>query len=63
MSGVNTYSDDTLITAGTLSISISYFSDLTTVKIDSGAFFNLGFSGSDSIGSLWLVGLQMAGGT
>ena len=63
LSGLNTYSGDTLITAGTLSISSSYLSDLAAVKIDSGAFFNLGFSGSDSIGSLWLGGLQMAGGT
>ena len=63
LSGANTYSGDTLITAGTLSISSSYLSDLAAVKIDSGAFFNLGFSGSDSIGSLWLGGLQMAGGT
>ncbi|MEI6367934.1 MAG: autotransporter-associated beta strand repeat-containing protein, partial [Planctomycetota bacterium] len=63
LSGLNTYSGDTLITAGTLSISSSYLSDLAAVKIDSGALFNLGFSGSDSIGSLWLGGLQMAGGT
>ena len=63
MSGLNTYSGDTLITADTLSISSSYLSDLAALKIDSGAFFNLGFSGSDSIGSLWLGGLQMAGGT
>ena len=63
LSDANTYSGDTLITAGTLSISSSYLSDLAAVKIDSGAFFNLGFSGSDSIGSLWLGGLQMAGGT
>ena len=61
LSGANTYSGDTLITAGTLSISSSYLSDLAAVKIDSGALFNLGFSGSDSIGSLWLGGLQMAG--
>ena len=61
LSDANTYSGDTLITAGTLSISSSYLSDLAAVKIDSGALFNLGFSGSDSIGSLWLGGLQMAG--
>ena len=43
LSDANTYSGDTLITAGTLSISSSYLADLAAVKIDSGAFFNLGF--------------------
>jgi len=63
LTGPNTYTGGTIITAGTLSISIAYLADDADVSVASGAIFNLNFTGTDTIGALFLDGVQMAGGT
>ncbi|MBI1367086.1 MAG: hypothetical protein GC162_00380 [Planctomycetes bacterium] len=59
----NTYTGDTTISAGTLSINQTYLADLANVLVASGATFNLNFGGIDTIGALFLNGVQQAAGT
>jgi autotransporter-associated beta strand protein len=63
LSGANTYTGDTIVNKGTLSISNAYLNDAAAVKIDLGAYLNLSFTGSDQIAELWLGGAQMVPGT
>jgi len=63
LSGANTYTGDTIVNKGTLSISHAYLNDAAAVKIDLGARMDLSFTGSDQIAELWLGGAQMAPGT
>lgn len=63
LTGVNTYTGDTSITAGTLSIASPFLADGSNVNVAAGAYFELGFSGTDTISQLWLGGVQMAAGT
>ncbi len=52
----NTYTGDTIVEAGTLSISHAFLADSSTVSIASGAQIALTFSDSDTIGALYLNG-------
>ena len=61
--GANTYTGDTIVNKGTLSISHAYLNDAAAVKIDLGARMDLSFTGSDQIAELWLGGAQMVPGT
>jgi len=63
LSGANTYTGDTIVNKGTLSISHAYLNDAAAVKIDLGATMNLNFTGSDQIAELWLGGAKMVPGT
>jgi autotransporter-associated beta strand protein len=63
LTGANTYTGHTIVRDGTLSINNGYLADASTVVIDSGAVFNLNFSGTDTIGSLLLGGVPVAPGT
>ena len=63
LSGVNTYGGDTAVTAGTLSITHLGLPDLAAVRITAGAVLDLNFSSTDTVGSLWLDGLNMGLGT
>jgi fibronectin-binding autotransporter adhesin len=63
LDAVNTYSGDTSVEAGILSITKSYLSDTADVMIDSGAIFDLSFVGSDTIGALFLDGASQGLGT
>ncbi|NBW85908.1 MAG: PEP-CTERM sorting domain-containing protein, partial [Planctomycetia bacterium] len=63
LTGANTYTGDTSIMAGTLSIASPFLADGSTVNVAAGAYFNLGFLGTDTISQLWLGGVQMAAGT
>ena len=63
LNGTNTYTGDTLVDEGTLSISQAYLAISSDVWIASGAVLNLGFTGTDAIRSLYLDGSQMAPGT
>ena len=64
LSGENTYTGDTVVEEGTVSIMNlgSGLADLSTVKIDLYAILDLDFTGSDSITNLWLGGVQVATG-
>jgi autotransporter-associated beta strand protein len=68
LSGANTYTGDTIVLAGTLSIGngsngSSNLADASTVKISVDAEMNLNFSGYDQIADLWLGGVHVPAGT
>ena len=62
LSGAPGYSGDTLVNAGTLSLTQMGLSDTSEVSIASGAILNLAFSGTDTIGSLYLNGVAQGPG-
>jgi T5SS/PEP-CTERM-associated repeat protein/autotransporter-associated beta strand protein len=57
LTAANTYSGDTFIDAGTLSIRMPYLNDLSGIHIASGAKLDLGFTASDTVGSLYFDGV------
>ncbi len=63
LDAANTYTGDTMVEEGTLSITNAYLADTADVMIDSGAIFDLSFVGSDTIGALFLDGASQAIGT
>jgi autotransporter-associated beta strand protein len=63
LSGVNTYSGDTTINGGTLSISNGYLANGANVYLSSGSTFNLNFFTTDTIGSLFIDGVSQATGS
>jgi len=63
LSGANTYTGDTSILAGTLSISSAFLADAAAVRLSTGSLLNLNFSGSDTINTLWLDGTQLPAGS
>ena len=62
LTGSNSYSGSTIVSGGTLSIAQIGLSDSAAVSIASGAMMNLGFTGTDVIGSLYLNGALQDGG-
>ena len=63
LTAANTYSGDTLVNAGILSIATATLADTADVSLSTGAKFNLGFSGPDTIRSLYIGGVAQAIGT
>ena len=63
LTGNNTYSGDTMIEEGILSITNAYLDDASAVYLTAGAVFDLGFAGSDTIGSLFFDGIEQGAGT
>ncbi len=63
LDGMNTYTGDTSVEAGTLSITKAYLADTADVMIDSGAIFDLSFVGTDTIRGLFLDGTPQSAGT
>jgi autotransporter-associated beta strand protein len=59
----NTYNGDTSVDGGTLSINVNCLSDGAGVHISTGANLNLTFSGTDTVGLLYLDGLPVSPGT
>lgn len=59
----NTYSGDTTVEEGTLSITNGYLADAADVLLLSGATFDLDFMGTDTIDELFFDGLGQATGT
>jgi len=59
----NAYSGDTEVEAGTLSITSAFLNDTADVLLLDGALLDLNFSGSDTIGSLFIDGVSQALGT
>jgi autotransporter-associated beta strand protein len=59
----NTYSGNTYVGAGTLSLKYPFLSDAAGVHIASGALLELTFAGSDTVRSLELDGVPAAFGT
>lgn len=63
LNGANTYSGDTRMQGGTLSVNIAYLANAADVYLASGSIFNLSFSGADIIDSLFINGVSQAAGT
>ncbi|TWT97675.1 Autotransporter-associated beta strand repeat protein [Botrimarina colliarenosi] len=63
LQGANTYTGDTTIESGVLSITNSFLADAADVSIDAGAIFDLSFAGTDTIGALFLDGASKPMGT
>lgn len=66
--GANTYSGDTTIKDGVLSITTAYLDDLSSVVFDSNSGANhpvldLDFAGTDTVDALYFDGVQQASGT
>ena len=57
LSGSNTYSGDTSVLAGTLSIAAASLSDLADVYLYAGSTFNLGYASTDIIDSFFIDGV------
>ncbi len=63
LAGINTYSGDTTVIAGTLSLGqVNTSNELSAVSIASSAFLNLGFGGIDTVDKLFINGIQQPAG-
>jgi len=63
LSGANTYTGDTAVSEGTLSITQPFLADSADVYLTTGAFFDLAFAGIDTIDELFFDGAGQASGT
>jgi autotransporter-associated beta strand protein len=63
LDGINTYTGDTNITDGTLSILESYLADSSSVSISGTGVFDLSFAGTDTVDKLFINGVQQTTGT
>jgi autotransporter-associated beta strand protein len=63
LAGANTYTGDTIIEAGTLSITSAYLADAADVYLTTDAVFSLDFTGTDTIGELFFNDVTQAAGT
>jgi autotransporter-associated beta strand protein len=63
LTGAKTYAGDTKVLGGTLSINNAYLADAADVYLATGALFNLNFTGSDTIRSLFIDGVGQVTGT
>jgi autotransporter-associated beta strand protein len=62
LSQTNTYTGNTTVAAGTLSLAQPYLADGSTVSIASGAVLNLAHAGTDVVGTLVLGGVTQPDG-
>ena len=60
---VNSYTGDTVINDGILSITTAYLADLADVYLTTGGIFDLNFTGADTIDELFFDGSGQADGT
>ncbi len=63
LSGLNTYSGDTKVEGGTLSITNAYLADAADVYLTSGSIFDLAFGTTDTIRSLYIDNVLQDAGT
>jgi len=63
LTGVNTYTGATTISAGILAITHAFLSDTANVSIANPAMLALNFAGADTVGSLTINGVVMGSGT
>ncbi|MEK7949933.1 beta strand repeat-containing protein [Luteolibacter soli] len=63
LNGTNTYTGDTIVNAGSLSLGIASLPNGADVRLASGVNLNLAFTGTDTIDQLFIGGVEMALGT
>jgi autotransporter-associated beta strand protein/T5SS/PEP-CTERM-associated repeat protein len=67
LTGINSYTGDTTVEEGTLSINNAYLADSSTVKVgivaNASASLNLNHAATDTIDKLYIDGVQMQAGT
>jgi autotransporter-associated beta strand protein len=63
LSGLNTYSGDTIVSSGTLTLEqVNASNEASTISIASAAVLNLNFVGTDTVNKLFLNGVQQPAG-
>jgi autotransporter-associated beta strand protein len=63
MDGAKSYTGNTAVTGGTLSTNSISLADAADVMLTTGSFFNLGYTGTDDIRSLFIDNVLQAAGT
>jgi len=63
LTGANTYTGDTTVSNGTLSITSAYLADGSSVRLVTGGKLDLNFTGSDTIAELYIDGAPQGAGT
>jgi fibronectin-binding autotransporter adhesin len=63
LTGSNSYSGDTTVEAGTLSISNPFLSDAADIRLSTGAILDLAFAGADVVDDLFFDGVAQSKGT
>lgn len=63
LTGTSTYTGETTVNAGTLSISQKYLSDIAAVRMAEGATLNLAFTGTDDVFAVYTNGVEGPLGT
>ncbi len=60
LTGTNTYSGDTTVSAGTLSLASAFLADASAVRIATGGTLDLPHGAEDTIAELWIDGVQLS---
>ena len=63
LTGANTFTGNTTVSQGTLSVNSAFFGDSSTVNIASGAVLNLAHGQTDQVASLIVAGASLPAGT
>jgi autotransporter-associated beta strand protein len=63
LTGANTYSGDTSVVAGTLSLNQAYLADGSAVRVTTGGTLNFNHSSADTVFALYVDGVQKPAGT
>ncbi|MFD0893528.1 autotransporter-associated beta strand repeat-containing protein [Luteolibacter ambystomatis] len=63
LSGTNTYSGDTTVSGGILSLGAPSLGDASNLRVSDGSVLDLNFSGTDTVGKLYINGLETTAGT
>lgn len=63
IAAASTYTGETTVSAGTLSLTSASLADAANVNLATGAILNLNFAGTDTIAALRINGLAVAAGT
>lgn len=63
LSGTNTYSGDTTVTGGILSLGAPSLGDASNLRVSDGSVLDLNFSGTDTVGKLYINGAETTAGT